>query len=254
MRYTFLGTGTSQGIPVMGCQCEVCTSNHVKDKRLRTALLVESSTTKVCIDIGPDFRYQMLRENINHLDAIVITHEHNDHVAGLDEVRALNFIQQKPMKLYCTERVQAALRKMFFYIFENSDYPGVPQIEFVTINKKSFQIGDILFQPIHLMHADMPVLGFRMGNFTYITDANYISEEDKDIARNSEVLVLDALRKGHHHSHFTLEEAVELSKELKASQTYFTHISHQMGRHKNVNLDLPHGMELAWDELEVELE
>ncbi|MDZ7845966.1 MAG: MBL fold metallo-hydrolase [Owenweeksia sp.] len=147
MRYTFLGTGTSQGVPIIGCHCPVCRSDDTKDKRLRSSLLVESDTTKVGIDIGPDFRYQMLRNNIDQLDAIVITHEHNDHVAGLDEVRALNFIQQKPMTIYCTESVQAALRKMFYYIFENSAYPGVPKITFKTIGRAPFKVGDITFQP-----------------------------------------------------------------------------------------------------------
>lgn len=247
MKFTFLGTGTSQGVPVIGCQCHVCTSPDPKDKRLRTSLLVESKHTSVCIDVGPDFRYQMLRQDVRRLDAIVITHEHQDHVAGLDDVRAFNFLQKRAMPIYATERVQEVLRRKYDYIFNNQHYPGVPQIIFKTIGTEPFRIGDIDFRPIPMMHADMPVLGFRMGNFTYITDANYIGETEKKLAHKSRYLVINALRKEKHHSHFNLEEAIELSKELKAGQTYLTHISHQMGRHGEVSPDLPEGVELGYD-------
>lgn len=251
MKFTFLGTGTSQGVPVIGCQCAVCKSPDFKDKRLRTALLVQSANTTVCIDAGPDFRYQMLRAGVLSLDAIIITHEHQDHVAGLDDVRAFNFLQKRPMKIFATERVQEVLKQKYAYIFNNQHYPGVPQIIFVSIGMDSFSIGDIDFQPIPMMHADMPVLGFRVGEFTYITDANYIGETEKNIARNSSYLVLNALRKEKHHSHFTLSEAVELSQELRAGHTFLTHISHQMGKQAEVSKELPEGVQLAWDGLAV---
>lgn len=254
MKYSFLGTGTSQGIPVIACQCPVCSSNNPKDKRLRTSLLVKGEKATVAIDCGPDFRTQMLRENIKHLDAIVFTHEHNDHIAGLDEIRAFNYFQKKPMELYCTERVQKVLRKKFFYIFENADYPGVPQINFHTIGLDDFKIGDINFKPIPVKHGSMPVLGFRMDDFTYITDANYIGETEKNLARNSKYLVLNALRREPHHSHFTLKEAVELSRELKAENTFLTHLSHQMGRQAEVEEELPQNVHLAFDGLTVETE
>ena len=215
-------------------------------------MLVESDQHKVCVDIGPDFRYQLLREGVERLDAIVITHEHNDHIAGLDEVRALNFIQQRAMPIYCTERVELALRKKFYYIFENSDYPGVPQIEFVRIGKQPFSIGDITLLPVQLMHADMPVLGFRMGDFAYITDANYIASAEKQKLKGLQSLVLDALRREKHHSHFTLGEAVTLAKELEVPQVWLTHVSHQMGLAAEVNAELPENMQLAYDGLVVE--
>lgn len=254
MKFTFLGTGTSQGVPVVGCRCHACTSKDPKDERLRTSLLVESGHSAISIDVGPDFRYQMLREDVRKLDAVVITHEHNDHIAGLDDVRAFNFIQQKPMEVYATEATQAALRKKFYYVFEKADYPGLPQIILKTIGDKPFKVGDIEMTPIPVMHADMPVLGFRMGDFTYITDANYIGETEKNLARGSKYLVLNALRKEPHHSHFTLSEAVALSRELEAEHTYLTHISHQMGRHEEISKQLPKGVELAYDGLVVESE
>lgn len=206
----------------------------------------------MCVDIGPDFRYQMLRAGVTDLDAVVITHEHNDHIAGLDEVRALNYIQGRPMPIYCTEPVEQALRKKFYYIFENADYPGVPQIEFRRIGKEPFTIGEIEFIPIQMMHADMPVLGFRIGDFAYITDVNYIPAEEKARLAGVRLLVLDALRKEKHHSHFSLPEAIDLARELSPEMTWFTHISHQMGLAAEVNQDLPEGMLLGYDGLVVE--
>lgn len=253
MRFTLLGTGTSQGVPIIGCSCEVCRSSDPQDKRLRTSLLIESEETSVCIDIGPDFRYQLLRENVNDLDAVVITHEHNDHIAGLDEVRALNFIQQKPMPVYCTAEVEQALRKKFYYIFENSDYPGVPRIQFIRIGDSNFEVGDISITPIQLMHADMPVLGFRIGDFAYITDANYISEVEQQKLKGVKYLIFDALRREKHHSHFSLPEAVEFARKLSPERTWFTHVSHQMGLAAEVNAELPENMMLAYDGLVVEV-
>lgn len=253
MRFTLLGTGTSQGVPIIGCNCKVCRSSDPQDKRLRTSLLIESEETSVCIDIGPDFRYQLLREDVRHLDAVVITHEHNDHIAGLDEVRALNFIQKKPMPVYCTAEVENALRRKFYYVFENSDYPGVPRIQFIRIGEENFKVGNINITPIQLMHADMPVLGFRIGDFAYITDANYISEVEQEKLRGVKYLVFDALRREKHHSHFSLSEAVEFARKLSPDKTWFTHVSHQMGLAAEVNAELPENMMLAYDGLVVEV-
>lgn len=187
------------------------------------------------------------------MDAIIITHEHMDHTAGLDEVRAFNFIQNKPMEIYATERVQKRLREQYSYIFQNGDYPGVPQVVLKTIDMKTpFTIGDIEFIPIKVLHGQLPVLGFRMGDFTYVTDANYIGETEKNLIKGSKHFVVNALRKKNHHSHFTLDEAIELTKELGVENAYFTHISHQLGLHNEVNKDLPKGMQLAWDELIIE--
>lgn len=254
MKFTFVGTGTSQGIPVVGCGCQVCTSGDSKDKRLRSSLLVQSDKTTLNIDIGPDFRYQMLRAKVTDMDAILFTHEHQDHTAGLDDVRAFNFINQKTIDVYATQRVQRRLREQFSYIFNNPDYPGIPQIKMHDVEAgKAFKVGDIEVLPIQVMHGQMPVLGFRIADFTYITDANYIGETEKNLIRGSQHLVLNALRQKTHHSHFTLDEAVQLSQELGTPHAYLTHISHQLGRHKDVNKTLPKGVELAWDGLEIKV-
>ncbi len=253
MKFTFLGTGTSQGIPVIGCTCKVCRSDDPKDNRLRSSLLVQSGKTTINIDIGPDFRQQMLREQVGEMDAILFTHEHQDHTAGLDEVRAFNFISKKETRLFATSKVQARLREQYSYIFNNADYPGIPQVTLHDIKAgKPLAIGDIEVLPIKVMHGQMPVLGFRFGDFTYITDANYIGETEKNLIKGSKHLVLNALRKKSHHSHFTLDEAVELSQELEAENTYLTHISHQMGTHEEVSKELPKGVQIAWDGLVVE--
>ncbi len=253
MKFTFLGTGTSQGIPVIGCTCVVCQSNSSYDARLRSSLLVQSSTTTIAIDAGPDFRQQMLREGVIKLDGIVFTHEHQDHTAGLDDVRAFNFLNKKPVDLYANDRVQARLKQQYAYIFDNADYPGIPQIRLFDLTTKPFVIGDIEISPIKAMHGQLPIFGFRIGDFTYITDANYIDEENQNKIRGSEYLVLNALRKESHHSHFSLQEAIKLSQELGVAQTFFTHVSHQMGLHKKVVLDLPKGISLAYDGLRVEV-
>lgn len=253
MKITFLGTGTSQGIPLIGCDCEVCTSTNPKDKRLRSSIFIESGETNIVIDTGPDFRQQMLREKIRKLDAVVYTHEHKDHIAGLDEVRAFNFINQKVIPVYASERVQHAIKREFAYIFSGDKYPGIPQIHLHTIAEKPFLINDVELIPIEVMHYKLPVKAFRIGNFTYITDANFISEEEKEKIRGSEIIVVNALRRKEHISHFTFDEAIDLVKELEPEKAYFTHISHQLGKHNDVSLELPDYIELAYDGLSIEV-
>lgn len=221
--------------------------------RLRSSVMIEHKNTNIVIDTGPDFRQQMLREKVTKLDAVVFTHEHKDHTAGLDEVRAFNFINQMVMPVYATERVQEALKREFAYIFMDLDYPGIPKIKMHTIHDDSFMVGDMQIQPINVLHYKLPVKAFRVGNFTYITDANYISEEEKEKIKGSEIIVINALRRNEHISHFTLNEAIDLANELKAKKTYFTHISHQLGLHQDVNLELPSHIELAFDGLQVEI-
>lgn len=253
IKVTFLGTGTSSGVPMIGCYCEVCTSTDKRDNRLRSSVLIESPTTTLIIDTGPDFRYQMLRINNRKLDAVLFTHPHKDHVAGLDDIRAYNFFTQQPMHIYANEMTQEVLIREFPYAFADKKYPGVPEIELNTISVEPFMIGDLPVQPIEVWHLKMPVLGFRIGNFTYITDANRIEEEVWPLISNGEVLVLNALRKEKHISHFTLSEAIEMGEKLNNTQTYFTHISHQLGTHEKISKELPEGMKLAYDGLQLEL-
>jgi len=251
LKITFLGTGTSQGVPLIACKCEVCTSMNVKDKRLRSSIMVETSTATIVIDTGPDFRQQMLREQVEQLDAVVFTHEHKDHIAGLDDVRAFNFINGKHIEVYATSRVQAAIKREFAYIFAEDKYPGIPLINLHEINTAPFKINHIEFIPIEVMHYKMPVLGFRIADFTYITDAKSISEKEKEKIKGSKVLVLNALRREEHISHFTFQEAIDLAKELDVEQAYFTHISHQLGLHEQVSEELPSNVFLAYDGLKL---
>jgi len=250
---TFLGTGTSQGVPVIACDCEVCTSTDKHDKRLRTSILIETEDKTIVIDSGPDFRYQMLRAGVKHLDAIVFTHEHKDHVAGMDDIRAFNFKQQGPVAIYADERVQKALHREFPYIFDNHGYPGIPQVDMHLIGLAPFDIGSTHFIPIEVMHYKLPVLGFRINDFTYITDAKTISETERQKIRGSKILVVNALQKQMHISHFTLEEAIEFARDIGAETTYFTHISHRLGKHQDVSAELPQGIKLAYDGLKLEV-
>lgn len=250
---TFLGTGTSGGVPMIACNCPVCTSSSKKDNRLRSSILVESATTTVAIDATPDFRYQMLRQGVKKLDAIVFTHPHKDHIAGLDDVRAFNFFSKKPVKIYLNKQTENRLRQEFDYAFAENKYDGVPELELVPINTAPFIIGDIHIQPIHVMHFKMPVLGFRFGNFTYITDANHIATEELEKIKGSQVLVLNALRKTSHLSHYTLAEACAIARQLEIPQTWLTHISHQMGLHTDINAELPPNIQLAHDGLVVNM-
>ncbi|MBA2612126.1 MAG: MBL fold metallo-hydrolase [Bacteroidetes bacterium] len=251
MKVTFLGTGTSQGVPIIACTCEVCSSSDSRDKRLRSSILVESETTRIVVDSGPDFRQQLLREKVKRLDAVVFTHEHKDHIAGLDEVKAFNFINKMVMPVYATTRVQQALHREFAYIFSEEKYPGIPEINVIDFDNEAFFIGDILLTPINVMHYKLPVKGFRINDFAYITDANFIPAEEKAKLQNLNVLVLNALRREPHISHFTFKEAVELVKELKPRKAYLTHISHQLGLHEETSKELPANIELAVDGLQL---
>jgi phosphoribosyl 1,2-cyclic phosphate phosphodiesterase len=244
---TFLGTGTSQGVPVIACNCEVCTSADPRDNRLRTSILIESEDQVIVIDSGPDFRYQMLRANVQRLDAIVFTHEHKDHIAGLDDIRAFNYKQQAPIDVYADQRVQEALKREFHYIFDDYKYPGIPQLNLHTIGLEPFTIGKIEFIPIEVMHYKLPVLGFRINDFTYITDAKSVSDDERNKIKGSKILVINALQKQYHISHFTLEEAIAFAEEMGAEKTYFTHISHRLGTHQAVSAMLPPNIELAYD-------
>jgi phosphoribosyl 1,2-cyclic phosphate phosphodiesterase len=250
---TFLGTGTSQGVPVIACNCEVCTSTDKHDKRLRSSILIEDKGKVIVIDSGPDFRYQMLRADVQHLDAIVFTHEHKDHIAGLDDIRAFNYRQQGPVEVYAHPRVQEALKREFFYIFADIKYPGVPELNLHTIGLDPFTIGQTKFTPIEVLHYKLPVLAFRIADFTYITDAKTVSDEEKEKIKGTKILVVNALQKQSHISHFTLDEALAFAEEIGAEKTYFTHISHRLGTHRSISRMLPPGIELAYDGLKIEV-
>ena len=251
LKITFLGTGTSTGIPMIGCTCAVCTSTNPKDKRLRSSVLVESPTTTIVVDTTPDFRYQMLRIHNTKLDAVLFTHPHKDHIAGLDDIRAYNFFQREPMDVYANALTAEALKREFAYVFADKRYPGIPQINLHTIDETTFDIGDINIQPFTVWHHKMPVFGFRFGKFTYITDANKIEDPVKEKIKDSDVIVLNALRNEQHISHFNLKEAIELVQELQIPNAYFTHISHQLGKHDDVEKNLPQGIHLGYDGLEL---
>jgi phosphoribosyl 1,2-cyclic phosphate phosphodiesterase len=253
LKISFLGTGTSSGVPMIACDCEVCRSNNPKDNRLRSSIMVQSQTTTIVVDTTPDFRYQMLREKVQHIDAIIFTHSHKDHIAGLDDVRAFNYFNEMPIEVYANELTQVALKREFYYVFAEHKYPGIPDINLHDIDEEPFLIGDIMVMPIKVWHMNMPVLGFRFGNFTYITDANRIEEQEKEKIMGSEVLVLNALRHKKHLSHFTLQEAIDLAQELNIPKTYFTHISHQLGLHDEVSENLPNFCALSFDRLQIHI-
>lgn len=249
MKITFLGTGTSQGIPVITCNCAVCKSADHKDKRLRVSVLIETDDKTIVIDSGPDFRYQMLRENVQDLDAILFTHEHKDHVAGLDDIRPFNYLLKKNIDIYATERVQHGLRKEFSYIFAEEKYPGLPQIEMHTIASAPFYVGDTEIVPLDIMHYKLPILGFRINEFTYITDAKTISDETLEKIKGTRILVINALQKQSHISHFTLDEAITFAQKAGADTTYLTHMSHNLGLHEQIEKELPNNIKLAYDGL-----
>jgi phosphoribosyl 1,2-cyclic phosphate phosphodiesterase len=239
---------------MIGCDCLVCTSTDARDRRLRSSIMLETGQTRIVVDTTPDFRYQMLRTSTRHLDAILYTHPHKDHIAGLDDVRAFNFFSGKPMDIYAGSLTEEALRRDFYYAFSDTRYPGVPELSLHPIDLNPFHVGDIPVQPIEVWHLKMPVYGFRFGNFTYITDANRIEPSELDKIRGSSVMVLNALRREKHISHFNLEEAIALVQGVQVPQAYFTHISHQLGRHADVEAELPQGIHLGFDGLQVEVD
>jgi phosphoribosyl 1,2-cyclic phosphate phosphodiesterase len=241
------------GVPVIACTCEVCTSLDFRDKRLRTSIMVRDEHTCIVIDTGPDFRQQALTNRINHLDAVLFTHEHKDHTAGLDDVRAYNYFQEEDMPVYASNNVIDVLKREYEYCFAEHKYPGVPLLDIHSINLEPFHIGTLQITPIQVLHLHLPVLGFRFGDFTYITDANFISPDEIEKIKGSKIVVLNALRKEKHISHFNLEEAIALAQELGAEKTYFTHLSHQMGLHREIEKALPQGIHLAYDTLQLTL-
>jgi phosphoribosyl 1,2-cyclic phosphate phosphodiesterase len=249
VKITFLGTGTSQGVPVIACECKTCLSVDQHDKRLRTSLILETEETTLLFDAGPDFRQQMLRENIKKLDSIILTHEHKDHIAGMDDVRAFNYKSQDAIDIYAEERVQKAIRKEFSYVFSEYQYPGIPKMRLNDITDLTFEVKGIKIIPIRVFHYHLPVYGFRIGNFAYITDANYIPEESKEKLFGVKYLVINALRKEKHISHFSLREAVDFIREISPKKAYITHISHQMGFYSDVTKELPPEIMLAYDGL-----
>jgi phosphoribosyl 1,2-cyclic phosphate phosphodiesterase len=253
LKVTFLGTGTSQGVPPIGCLSPVCLSTNPKDKRLRCSIHVEVNGLSLVIDAGPDFRYQMVRAGIHKLDALLFTHEHRDHTAGLDDIRPYNYLQEGPVNVYCSNRVYNTFKQQYDYIFAKNPYPGIPQINFSIIENKPFSIHGVHIAPIEVMHYKLPVFGFRIGDFTYITDANFIAPDELSKAVGSKHLVLNALRKEPHISHFNLDEAQQYAKMIGANNTWFTHMSHQIGFHDEVNAELPENMQLAYDGQTIEL-
>jgi phosphoribosyl 1,2-cyclic phosphate phosphodiesterase len=245
----FLGTGTSQGIPVIACDCPICTSPNAKDRRLRSSVLIVLDGKNIVIDTGPDFRYQMLREQVTHLDAVLFTHSHKDHVAGLDDVRAFNRQQGRAIDIYGTMEVHEALKREFYYAFSATKYPGVPLLNLHEITAAPFTLLGREITPIEVMHYMMPVLGFRIGEFTYITDAKTVNDTEISKILGTKILVVNALQRDSHISHFTLDEAVAFAQRIGAEQTYFTHISHRLGLHDDVQQELPDGIFLAYDGL-----
>ena len=252
---TFLGTGTSNGVPVLTCKCRVCRSVDFRDKRLRSSVLIEADNTNIVIDSGPDFRQQMLRSDVPSIQGVIFTHEHKDHTAGLDDVRPYNYLSGKKVviPIYARASVLQQIKTEYNYIFDNSNYPGLPLITPHSIDTEFFTVGDVVVQAIEVMHHKLPVFGFRFGDFTYITDANFISEESKEKIRGSRVLVLNALQIAKHISHFNLQEAINMATELGVEKTYFTHLSHNLGLHREIEAILPENIRLAYDGLTVSI-
>ncbi len=247
MRITVLGTGTSQGVPVITCKCEVCLSSNPKDNRLRSSVMIEVDNINLVIDTGPDFRQQMLRERVEKVDAFLFTHHHKDHVAGMDDIRAFNYRWKKDMQLYCTKATEEALKKEFPYVFTEVKYPGVPEVRINIIKNEPFKIQDTTIIPIEAQHYIMPVLGFRIKGFVYLTDVSEIKETEKEKMKGADLIILDALRKEPHISHLNLDQALVLLEELNPKQALLIHISHYMGLSDKVNKELPSHINLAYD-------
>ena len=254
MKIRFLGTGTSQGVPVIACKCHVCQSQDKRDKRLRSSILIELDQYNIIVDTGPDFRYQMLRDDISHLDAILMTHSHKDHIAGLDDVRAFNFQQQASLPIYADKYTLASLEREFYYAFAVNKYPGVPQLDLIEIESgKSFQLSNHAIMPIEVLHYKMPVLGFRIGNFAYITDAKTVTDSSRELLKGVDILVVNALQEDPHISHFTLKEALAFIDGVNPQKAYLTHISHRFGTHEYIESKLPVHVSAAYDQLVIEV-
>lgn len=251
---TFLGTGTSQGVPVIACNCEVCKSDDSKNKRLRSSLLIKINNQNFVIDAGPDFRQQILREEVNSLRAILLTHEHVDHIFGLDDIRSFNWFQKHPTDIYAEYRVQNSIKRIFDYVFADHKYPGIPKMNLHLIENKSFIIDGIEFIPIRCYHHQLPVYGFRVGDLTYITDTNSIPNEELEKIKGSRILIINALRKEKHISHFNLEEALEIVSATQPEKTFLTHLGHDFGKHIDIQNELPENIFVAYDGLEIVIE
>jgi phosphoribosyl 1,2-cyclic phosphate phosphodiesterase len=248
VKITFLGTGTSQGVPVIACDCHTCISEDERDKRLRTSLLLQTREATIVFDAGPDFRQQMLREHVTKLDAIILTHEHKDHIAGMDDVRAFNFKSQDAIDIFAEENVQTAVKREYQYVFDNR-YPGIPKMRLNEIPDFGFDIRDLNILPVRVRHKELDIYGFRIGAFAYITDADFIPESSMERLIGVKYLVINALRKQKHPSHFNLSEALEHIRKISPKRAFITHISHQMGRYNEVSPELPPDVVLAYDGL-----
>lgn len=253
MRVKILGSGTSQGVPIIGCDCEVCRSTDKKDKRLRTSIHIKTDECSICIDAGPDFRYQMLRAGIRNLDAILITHEHKDHIGGLDDARPLIFAQQRPMTVYASKSAQEEIKREYSYAFadDNERYPGAPVFDLIDISEDLIRIKDLLIEPIKLKHYTLTSYAFKIGSFAYVTDFSELSDKAFNKLKGTEYLIIEALRKEEHYSHINLYQAIDIAQRLNVKKAWFTHVSHNMGKAADVNPTLPANMMLAYDGLEI---
>ena len=252
MKVTILGSGTSQGVPVIACDCEVCRSTDKRDKRLRCSAMIEVRETRLVVDAGPDFRYQMLRAGVRDIRALLLTHEHKDHIGGLDDIRAFNWVKRGPVEVYANKRTADAVRRDFAYAFAADRYPGVPEITLREVGEEPFLIDGVRVEPVTVMHHRLPVTAYRIGDFAYITDANGIPEEGMRRLRGVRCLVINALRKERHLSHFSLEEALEVIGRLDVERAWLTHVGHQMGLAREVERELPSNTRLAYDGLTFE--
>ena len=254
LKIRVLGSGTSQGVPVIACDCKVCSSNDNKDKRLRSSILFEKNGETFCIDTGPDFRQQMLREKVKSLRGILYTHEHKDHLAGMDDVRAFNFFEKRPMEIFCSSQVKEALEREFQYVFLGEKHAGIPSIHINLISNTEFYLpGNSKVIPIQLMHYKMPVFGYRIDNFTYITDAKTVEDAEMEKLKGTEILIVNALRIEEHRSHFNLKEALDFIAKVQPQKAYLTHISHLFGTHKEIEKMLPENVGVCYDGMSLEL-